>query len=261
VERVEHGALAYYRFAQWPDLKHGVFTRHGGVSQAPWHFLNTGGTLGDDVAAVRQNHELIYDALHINADQRRRSVTVWQIHSADVVIVNGPVRGRRWAAQADSMITDQPDTPLVMRYADCTPIMLYDPSKGVIGTAHAGWRGTVLGVASRTVRAMKQAYGCRPQDIQAAIGPAIGPDRYQVGEEVVQAVANYFGAVDGLIRRDWADGTAYFDLWAANRRDLEWAGVEIIEVAGLCTAARTDEFFSHRAERGRTGRFGTVITL
>jgi hypothetical protein len=190
-----------------------------------------------------------------------RACTVWQVHSADVVLANAPVRGRRWLAAADALMTDRPDTPLAMRFADCTPILIVDPVRGAIGMAHAGWRGTVLGVSANLVRAMVEAYGCRPADMQAGIGPAIGPERYQVGEEVVEAARAYFGATDGLIRRSPADGTAYFDLWAANRLDLERAGVEQIEVAGLCTATRTDLFFSHRAERGRTGRFGAVLSL
>jgi copper oxidase (laccase) domain-containing protein len=107
---------------------------------------------------------------------------------------------------------------------------------------------------------MCSAFGTHPQDVQAAIGPSIGPERYQVGEEVVQAVRETFGKVDGLVRRA-DDGSAYLDLWAANQLSLERAGVARIEVAGICTATRTDEFYSHRAEAGRTGRFGAVIAL
>jgi len=253
-----YDALRYYHFEQWPGLKHGIFTRHGGVSKAPWASLNAGGTLGDDVDAVRTNHERMYTALGVNP---ARACTVWMVHSADAVIVDGPVNGRRWVALADAMVTDKPDTPLVMRYADCTPLMFYDPVQGVIGAAHAGWRGTVSGVAANTVKTMVQAYGCKPRDIQAGIGPAIGPAAYQIGEEVVEAVQNYYGSVEGLIRRDPADGTAYFDLWEANRRDLSNVGVEQIEIAAICTAQNTHDFYSHRAEKGRTGRFGTVISL
>jgi hypothetical protein len=108
---------------------------------------------------------------------------------------------------------------------------------------------------------MGVTYGSRPADIQAGIGPSIGPKHYQVGEEVVTAVRDHFGGDDGLIRRDPADGSAYLDLWAANRLDLERAGVGQIEVAEICTAEHTDEFFSHRAEQGRTGRFGAVLCL
>ncbi|MBC7871840.1 MAG: peptidoglycan editing factor PgeF [Chitinophagaceae bacterium] len=258
MQKICHDQLAYYQFRQWPNLKHGIFTRTGGVSAAPWASLNMGGTVGDDPQAVWQNHVLMYEALKI---EQTRICTVWQVHGADTVIVDGPVRGRRWIALADGMVTDKPDTPLVMRYADCTPLMFRDPVQGVIGIAHAGWRGTVIGAGVSVVRTMIQAYGSKPTDIQAGIGPCIGPERYQVGAEVVTAVHQHFGTIDGLIHYDPLDGTAYFDLWAANKRDLQGAGVEQIEVAEICTATHTDEFFSHRAEQGRTGRFGAVLTL
>jgi YfiH family protein len=187
--------------------------------------------------------------------------SVWQVHSADVIVANQPIPGQRWITQADAMIADRPGVTLSMRFADCTPVLFRDPVRGVIGMAHAGWRGTVQGVAGATVRAMSEQFGSRPSDIQAAVGPAIGPDRYQVGEEVVAAVREQFGSTEGLLRRDPADGSAYLDLWAANRLDLERAGVEQIEVAGICTASNTDDWFSHRGEAGRTGRFGAVLSL
>jgi YfiH family protein len=258
LQRIEQDGMVYYRFDLWPQLKHGVFTRHGGASPAPWASLNLGGNVGDSAAAVRENHQRMYAASGVNG---ARVCTVWQVHGVDTLIVRGPVRGRRWLAQADAIVTDQPDTPLTMRFADCTPILFFDPVRGAIGMAHAGWRGTVRGMCARVVETMQQAYGSNPADIEAAIGPAIGPDRFQVGEEVVTAVREYFGTTDGLMKRDPADGTAYVDLWAANRLDLERAGVTKIEVAGICTAERTDEFFSHRAEKGRTGRFGAVLSL
>jgi copper oxidase (laccase) domain-containing protein len=135
----------------------------------------------------------------------------------------------------------------------------------VIGVAHAGWRGTVMGMAYNLIRAMVESYGCRPSDIQAGIGPSIGPECYQVGEEVVTQAGGYYGedTLPALFKRDPSDGTAYFNLWEANKRDLMRAGVdaEQIEIAGLCTATRTDEFYSHRAEKGHTGRFGALIAL
>jgi YfiH family protein len=158
------------------------------------------------------------------------------------------------------MVTDRPGLALTMRFADCAPILLYDPVHHAAGIAHAGWRGTVLSAAASVVETMRAAFGTRPQDVQAGIGPSIGPDRYQVGEEVAAAVQGAFEQTEGLIRRA-GDGTTYLDLWAANRLALERAGVGQIEVAGLCTATRTDEFYSHRAESGRTGRFGVVLAL
>ncbi len=258
MKRVANGRLAYYQFDQWPALTHGVFTRQGGVSRAPWASLNMGGNVGDDPQAVRHNHELMYAALGLD---EARACTVWQVHSADVILASSPVRGRRWLALADAMITDRPGVPLAMRFADCTPLLFHDPVQGVAGIAHAGWRGTVQGVGAAVVRALSRSFGCRPANIEVGIGPSIGPRRYQVGGEVVDAVRAYFGTTDGLIHRSAADGTAYLDLWAANRLDLERAGVERIETAAICTAERTDEFYSHRAERGRTGRFSAVIAL
>jgi polyphenol oxidase len=258
LHQVVQGELRFYQFSQWSGLRHGIFTRKGGTSQSPWASLNMGGNVGDEAAHVRRNHELMYESLRMNQAQ---VCTVWQVHSADVIIANQPVRGRRWLSLADGMVTDRLDTPLTMRFADCTPLLFFDPVKGVIGIAHAGWRGTVAGVGSNTVKTMIQAYGCKPSDIQAGIGPSIGPNRYQVGEEVVQAVHHHFGTLDDLIGRDPTDGTAYLNLWEANKRDLQRVGLEQIEVSGICTAENTDEFFSHRAEKGRTGRFGAVLSL
>lgn len=260
MRRINGDGPVFYQFEQWAAgdrLVHGVFTRLGGVSQPPWDSLNLGGTVGDDLAAVRENHRRAYAALGLD---ERYACTVWQVHSADTVIARGPVPGRRWLARADGLVTNQPGLALTMRFADCVPVLLYDPVHHVIGLAHAGWRGTVLGAAVSVLQTMIEAYGTRPVDVQAAVGPSIGPARYQVGEEVVSAVARAFGTVDGLVRRA-EDGSAYLDLWAANRLALERAGVEQIEVAGICTATHTDEFYSHRAEGGRTGRFGVIVAL
>jgi YfiH family protein len=256
LHRVERRGLAWYEFESLP-VAHGVLTRHGGVSATPWASLNLGGNVGDDPASVLENHQRMYAALGL---RRERACSVWQVHSADIVYAPGPADGRRWLAAADGLITDQPDTPLAMRFADCTPILAVDMRRGAIGIAHAGWRGTVQGISGALVRAMQDAFGSRPADVRAGIGPAIGPARYQVGEEVVNAVQAHFGMVDGLIRRD-ETGRACLDLWAANRLELERAGVVDIQVAGLCTAEHRDDFFSHRGEDGRTGRFGAVISL
>lgn len=257
-QRKMHGGLAYYQAEDWQEMRHGIFTRHGGNSQSPFDSLNVGGTVGDDIPAVRANHQLMYDTLCVDAEM---ACTTWQVHGADVVVANSPVPHRRWLAQADALITNQPGIPLVQRFADCTPILYYDPHKNAIGLAHAGWRGTVKGVAANVIHAMKAAYACQPQDIQVVIGPSISVDCYQVGEEVVAAVQQYFGTTEGMVRRDPDDGTAYFDLWAANERALRQVGVQDVSVMGLCTYQTTADFYSHRAENGRTGRFGVVMTL
>jgi len=257
MQRID-GAVPYYQFSGWDGLTHGIFTRHGGVSDAPFGTLNTGGLIGDSPQNVRHNHDILYGALGVDP---QRVVSAWQVHGVDVVYAGAPIQNRRWAAPADALITDKPGLALIMRYADCTPVLAYDPLKGVVGIAHAGWRGTVDGMASQLIKAMVTAFDCRPSDILAGVGPAIGPHHYQVGDEVVTAVLARFGTTDGLIQRNPNDGTAYFNLWEANRRDLCSAGVEQVEVMGICTASRTDEFFSHRAEHGKTGRFSAVVQL
>ncbi|MEP7290155.1 MAG: peptidoglycan editing factor PgeF [Chloroflexota bacterium] len=260
MNRIAQDGLVFYQFEMWSNVTHGIFTRQGGVSKPPFASLNLGGNIGDDPDAVRCNHERMYAALGVD---EARVCSVWQIHSADVIVASEPVPGQRWITQADGMIANRKGVVLSMRFADCTPVLFRDPVRGVIAMAHAGWRGTVQGIAARTVRAMTETFGSRPADIQAGIGPAIGPARYQVGEEVVAAVHDYFGSTgaDELIQRDTGNCTAYLNLWAANRLDLQRAGVEQIEVAEICTAENTDEWFSHRAEQGCTGRFGAVLAL
>lgn len=258
LERVERSGLAYYRNENWRGLRHGIFTRRGGASRGQWTSLNVGGNIGDDSAAVGENHRRMYDAVKA---QGNRATTTWLVHGTDVVAVDGPRNGKSCLTKADGMITDQPNLPLVMRFADCVPLLLYDPVRQAIGLGHAGWRGTVNGIAAKIVSAMGNAYGSSPQDIQVVIGPAISHSNYQVGSEVVKAAFKYFGEAPGVVRIDPKDGAACLDLWLANQLDFQRAGVEDIEVLRLCTYDNTDDFFSHRAERGKTGRFGVIISL
>lgn len=258
MKEVQDNGLRFYQSELLANSKHGIFTRHGGVSEAPWASLNLGGTVGDEVEAVRRNHWLMYETLDVAGS---KAVTTWQVHGADVVMATGPVQARRWLAHADGIMTNCPDVPLVMRYADCVPLLFHDSKKKVIGMAHAGWRGTVQGMGANMIKAMQQAYGSNPRDIAVVIGPSISCRHFQVGEEVVEAIEKHFGTSEGLMQRDSSDGTAYVDLWEANRRDVERAGVENVEIMGICTYETTADFYSHRAEKGKTGRFGAVLSL
>ena len=260
MEQREKNDLIYYQFEQLAGVTHGVFTRCGGVSDAPYGPLNLGRTVGDVPTSVDENYRRVYAALYVDAEQ---VCSVWQVHSGTVIVPTGPVPGRSWIAKADGMVTNVPGRPLVMRFADCTPILLFDPVQRAVGVAHAGWRGTVQGVGANTLQRMATEYGSRPADVRVGIGPSIGPGCYQVGEEVVAAAEAYFGDVSELIRRDPDDGSAYFDLWAANALDMRRNGVpdEQIEIAGICTMTNTHEFHSHRGEHGQTGRFAAVISL
>lgn len=258
MQRVSQAGLSYYRHEAWNSLAHGIFTRRGGVSQSHWTSLNVGSVNGDDAEAVRENHRRMYRAIDVNA---KRAVTTWLVHGADTIAVEHPAKGRSWLAPADGMITNQPDTPLVMRFADCVPLLLYDPAKRAIGLGHAGWRGTVKNMAAGMVKAMRNAYGSQPEDIEAMIGPAISQRNYQVGEDVAAQVYACYGGEPDLISRDPDSGRARFDLWRANQLDFARQGVRNVTVMRICTFDNTHDFFSHRAEQGKTGRFGVVISL
>ena len=181
-----------------------------------------------------------------------RACTVWQVHSADAVVVTGQTPGRRWLARADGMVTDLPGVPLTMRFADCAPILFYDPVRRATGIAHAGWRGTVNGAAVSTLRAMQWPLAATRRTSRRRLVRASVRRATRSGRRSSRRWIAAFGADHGVIRRA-EDGSAYLDLWAANRLALERAGVRQIEVAGLCTASHVDEFFSHRGENGKPG--------
>ncbi|MBN1936871.1 MAG: peptidoglycan editing factor PgeF [Anaerolineae bacterium] len=260
MRRIQHQSLVYYQFdslAFHPRVTHGIFTRLGGHSRPPWEGLNTGHSVGDDLHAIDANHLLICRALGFESEAE--TVSPYQVHGCRVAVVDGSHKGTVIEA-TDALIAQTPGVLLLLRFADCTPIVFYDPVKRAVGLAHAGWRGTVLKTAQAAARAMIEAFGCRAEDLIAGIGPSIGPCCYEVGADVAQAVEQAFpGRPDLLAER--ADGRWHFDMWAANRCQLEEIGVAHIELAGICTACHTDEWFSHRAEHGKTGRFAAAISL
>jgi len=252
-------ALRYYTFASLEGhVPHAVFTRRGGVSPPPWDSLNLGGTVGDDPQRVAENKRR---ALDVFGRRPESLFEVWQVHGCQVAIAHAPRPPQAPLPQADAILTDRSEVTLLMRFADCVPILLYDPRQRVIGLAHAGWQGTVRGVALAAVQQMQAHYRSRPEDILAALGPSIGPDHYQVGQDVVQALQQALGKEQAEPFLFYRDNGIFLDLWAANRYWLERAGVHQIEVAALCTACHTEDWYSHRAHRGRTGRFGVMIAL
>jgi len=253
---VESNGLRYFRFDSL-NADHAVFTRRGGVSPKPWDSLNVGGSVGDDLDNVRTNRIRSFEVLGCNPGSM---FDVWLVHSTDVVIADSPrLRGDEYK-KADIILTDKPGLTLFLRYADCVPLLLHDPIKKVIGISHAGWMGTVRDVAGTTIKSMVENYGSDPANIVACIGPSIGPDHYEVGEDVIQQVRETFGNDSDLVLQPHG-GRIHFDLWKSNQMQLVRAGVRHIANAGICTACHTDDWFSHRAEMGKTGRFGALITL
>ncbi len=252
------GGIRYYQFENFGnDIIQAIITRQGGLSPDPWAALNLGGTVGDDPERVHQNRQLALTAAGCKPESM---YDVWQVHGVNVAIAEAPRQPGTPHLRADVILSNKPGITLLMRFADCVPIFFHDPIHKVIGIAHAGWMGTVRGVTRIAIESMQASFGSKPDEVLAAIGPSIGPDHYVVGQDVVSEVQQAFGQnASHLLRR--RAGEVHFDLWMANRLTLEWAGVRQIELAGLCTACHTEDWYSHRAEHGRTGRFGAIIAL
>lgn len=256
---VESGSLRYFQFdslARLGPVIHGIFTRAGGVSPSPWDSLNVGSSVGDSRTNVLENTRR---ALHALGRHTESVFPLWQIHSAEILHVDRKVSFDRYH-RADAVLCAEPEITLMMRFADCVPILLYDPGHPAIAMVHAGWKGTVEKLAYRVIQEMVSAFGTDPMGIVAGIGPSIGPDHYQVGEEVWDALGATWGSEAERFLQ--VDGKGWkLDLWRANRWLLEAAGVRSIEMADLCTACHADDWYSHRRSRGRTGRFGAIMAL
>lgn len=247
--------MAYYRFDSLPAIQHGIFTRLGGVSEGQWASLNLSRSTGDSAEPVSENRRRSFDALGLKPEH---SVTSWLVHGNTVRVVSHDDMGED-LVHADAMVTQARGLALTLRFADCVPVLFHDPAKGAIGIAHAGWKGIVNGVLMETVRTMQRAFGSQPQDIVAGVGPCIGPDKFEVGEDVAAQIQSVVSVK--VIRSSGHQVKPHVDLWAAAESQLKDAGVGHVEVAGICTASNTHEWFSHRAEQGKTGRFGAVIVL
>jgi YfiH family protein len=257
---IERGGLRLFEFetlSGCPGLTHAVFARQGGVSPSPWESLNVGGGVGDVAERVIENRQRAFHAAGRPVDS---IADVWQVHSAEVLVMRAPRATGERPPHADGMVTDKPELTLFMRFADCVPVLLYDPQRRAVGIVHAGWKGTLARIAARAVAHMEESFGSRAQDMLAAIGPSIGPDHYPVGAEVVERARAAFAKDEARLLTE-REGEVCLDLWLANMLALQEAGVHSIEVAGLCTACHTGDWFSHRGEHGRTGRFGAMIAL
>lgn len=235
----------------------GIFTRNGGVSPQPWASLNLGGLNGDSRENVIENRRRIFNAVGRNVES---IYDVWQVHGNTIRYSDIPRPLDQAHVRGDAILTDTPNITLFMRFADCVPVMLADPRKGIISIIHAGWKGTLNRIAADTVRRMVEQFGSKPADILAGIGPSIGADHFSVREDVIEQTREAFGEeTDHLLTQH--DGRTFLDLWKANESVLRACGVEQIEVAGICTACHIEDWYSHRGEKGLTGRFGAIMGL
>jgi hypothetical protein len=252
------GSVRYLQFDSLsiPGVIHGVFTRRGGVSPSPWAELNFGRSVGDDPARVRRNHEIALASLGRELDT---VFDAWQIHSATALVARSP-RRLPTPPHGDILLTAEPGVTLVMRFADCVPVFLLDPARPAVALVHAGWRGTVLQAVRVAVESIEREFGGQAERLVAGIGPSICPDHYPVGPEVVEAVRRSFGGIsEGFLCRK--NGAVHLDLWGATEHQLRFSGVDRIENPRICTACQPDDWYSHRGEKGRTGRFGAALAL
>lgn len=261
--------LLFERLSQAPGLLHGVFTRKGGHSAPPFDGLNVATTTGDDPASARLNQRVIASELGLPLISARIA------HGADYCVIerksssepNDTLRSRVRQAVADAMITAEPGIGLFWGFGDCAPILLYDPRQQVIALAHGGWRGAADAIGPRTVEAMRERFGSRPEELIAGVGPAIQSCCYQVNDAVYDAFQRDPRARDNasFAQRSDTDGASslYLDVTESNARQLLASGVRAdhLDMAPHCTGCAADLFYSHRKRPHADGRFGVVIGL
>lgn len=244
-----------------PITIQGFTTRHEGISRPPYNSLNLGMNTEDSPHNVEGNRSLLTRAFGI---QQERLVTVRQNHGSDILVIDAPNDDFSHFAglEADAIITNQPGVMIGVTVADCVPILLLDPAKKIIAVVHAGWQGTAARITMQAVEGMKQVFGSRPKDVQAAIGPCINPCCY----EVDQPVKDGFKAQPELwnaIAAPAGAGKWRLDLALANRLQLEDAGLSpaFIKTSGNCVCCQKEWFFSYRRDGGETGRQMGFIML
>lgn len=252
----ERAGVPLLQWASWlrDGVRHGITTRQGGLSRSPYDTLNLGMHVGDIPGAVQVNRAKLGAAL---GDMRRPQIYLNQVHGAHVVHVTEPPTPGSEPAEGDALITNRTDVFLVLLFADCVPVLFFDPLERAVGAAHGGWRGLAAGVLENTVQAMHDAFGTQPGRLQAAIGPHIGVCCYEVGAEVAET----FSQVPRAIRRD-ESGQTFLNLARVVRARLTASGLdpENVSTSAACTSCFTDVYFSHRAE-GTTGRIAAAIGL
>jgi YfiH family protein len=232
----------------WNGIYHGFSTRVGGVSNSPYNTLNLGLSVGDISENVHKNRELFFQALKSDSQQSAQGV---QIHGNTIQIVDHPGTFE----STDALITNRKNIPIVIKTADCAPVILFEPEQRVIAAVHAGWRSVVKGILENTIRIMVSDFNCNPENIKCAIGPSIRFCCYEIKNDVSSRFP------DDVIL--WENDKSYLDIPKAIQMRLVDQGIQIenIDDGELCTACNEHLFFSHRRDRGKTGRMMMAVYL
>lgn len=247
-------------------VKHAVSTRLGGHSAVfGEHDLNMSFNVGDNAEYVLNNRSQLATALGLDIS---KAVVTRQTHTDHVQCVDRSYAGRGYdsfqtgLANTDGLITNEQDLPLMLFFADCVPVIIFDSVKRVLSVVHAGWRGTVARIPTVAVQQMYAQYGSNPADCYAFIGPSIGPCCYEVDHVVADAAKVAFDFAEQVLTVSSATKW-HLDLWQANKLALIQAGLSAdnVIISGVCTIEHNELFFSHRKEQGKTGRICVLAAL
>lgn len=268
IEKADGGVpyLAFPALEETGLVRHAFSTRLGGVSEGKYATMNFTFTRGDDPNHVRENYRRMAAALGVDPD---RMVLSWQTHTTNVRVVTETDAGKgigkdRDYEDVDGLVTNVPGITLVTFYADCVPLYLVDPVNRAIGLSHSGWRGTVNRMGRVTVEAMGRAYGTKPEDLIACIGPSICQDCFEVGGEVVEEFHKAFASCYWTeLSYKKGSGKHQLNLWRANQIVFEEAGVrpENIYTTDICTHCNPELLFSHRTMGNERGNLAAFLCL
>ncbi|MDE3047186.1 MAG: peptidoglycan editing factor PgeF [Verrucomicrobiota bacterium] len=238
--------LEFDLLAPYTHVVHGVFLRHGGMSQGPFSSLNLSGDVGDHPDSYKTNRKRVQEALSIP-----KLIFPHQTHGASVARITAKNLDK--PVQADAMFTTEKNIALGVTHADCQAAIFYDPVHEAVGIVHAGWRGLVQNIYARTLEAMQRDIGTRPQNLVVCIAPSLGPDHAEFKNYKQEFPQEFWGS---QIKPN------YFNLWDIARKQLSALGIleKNIEISEICTQCNDKEYFSYRREK-ETGRNGTIVAL
>lgn len=237
----------------YPHITACFTSRHGGVSIAPYHSANLAFHVGDNPDNVIQNHDLLADKLNYN---RHSLIHMRQIHSDTIVIVDETLSFDT-PPKCDALITNRPNTPLMIMSADCTGILIYDPIQKVIAAVHAGRAGALNQILPQTIQKMGKTFGSLAKNLHIVLGPSIHGCCYEINETIAsECTAKGY---DSALRRE--DKKVFLDVNTILLEQLKALSIENVETCDHCTSCRCDEYFSYRADQQHTGRIAGVIFL
>lgn len=258
--------LGYELLCSFPGVFHFVTTRWGGCGEGNYASFNCSPYSDDEPERVKSNQEVLRSMFPKGSGEL---VVPYQTHQTEVRIIDSVYNEAsederaRMLRGVDALVTGYPGYCLCISTADCIPVLLFDERNKIVGAIHAGWRGTVNYIVSRTVEIMKECFGTRGEDVIACIGPGISLENFEVGDEVYNAFHEAGFEVSHISVKNPLTGKWHIDLWEANRLQLMKAGVlpANIEVSGICTYKNHERFFSARRLGIKSGRILSGIML